>query len=267
MASLVMSLRRAMSTGSSSRAKAWEAQRATWRLANRGDTHYAAERRLYRMQLSELRKEWLLEDLHARRAAYVAQRDAIAQRAAKPSRKSRDDDEALAAERAARAERVRREQERAAKQQANARKVGEMRASRRDAAEREFRLRWMREFLRTQDVDGHTSLSRTAARPWLTPENLDSRLGASTFSVRKDNPVAKWEGIARDEQNEANREAHGGWLAGGLLAQGFYPVDDATKVLQHSATSHSRSCALAPTRSRARARAPSSLHCPHARPP
>ena len=54
----------------------WLAEKAGWRLANRGDTWYAAERRLYKRQMTELRKSLHLEDLQRRRAEYVAARDA-----------------------------------------------------------------------------------------------------------------------------------------------------------------------------------------------
>ena len=39
----------------------WLAEKAGWRLANRGDTWYAAERRLYKRQMTELRKALHLE--------------------------------------------------------------------------------------------------------------------------------------------------------------------------------------------------------------
>ena len=44
---LVLAL--AMSKG---RAAKWAAQRAGWKLANRGDTHFAADRRLYNQQMN-----------------------------------------------------------------------------------------------------------------------------------------------------------------------------------------------------------------------
>ena len=79
----LLPVRRAMS---SSRAQRWAAQRAGWKLANRGDNHFAAERRLYNQQLKELRKEWLGDDLARRRAAYVKRRDRDLKRVANHER-------------------------------------------------------------------------------------------------------------------------------------------------------------------------------------
>ena len=45
-----------MSTARAARFAAWEAERATWRLANRGDTRYALERRVFRKQLRDMRR-------------------------------------------------------------------------------------------------------------------------------------------------------------------------------------------------------------------
>ena len=60
---------------SKARVARWAAERATWQLRNRGDTHFAADRRLYKKQLTELRRDWLSQDLLQRRMAYVAERD------------------------------------------------------------------------------------------------------------------------------------------------------------------------------------------------
>ena len=56
---------------SRARVARWAAERATYKLANRGDTHFQADKRLYKRQLAELRRDWLAEDLLTRRAKYV----------------------------------------------------------------------------------------------------------------------------------------------------------------------------------------------------
>ena len=62
---------------SRARVARWATERAANKLANRGDTHFAADRRLYAKQLSELRREWKSEELLQRRQAYVAQREQV----------------------------------------------------------------------------------------------------------------------------------------------------------------------------------------------
>ena len=41
-----------MASRAAARAARWAAERATYKLANRGDTHYAADRRLYKKQMT-----------------------------------------------------------------------------------------------------------------------------------------------------------------------------------------------------------------------
>ena len=61
-----------------SRRAAWDAQRTALKLLELGpkksETRFAADRRVYKQQVSALRKEWRRDDLLARRAAYVSAR-------------------------------------------------------------------------------------------------------------------------------------------------------------------------------------------------
>ena len=70
------------------KAQAWQAARATWKFANRGDTQYACDRRLFKLQMSELRKEWNHEDLNKRREKYLVEREK--ERALEAQRKLKD---------------------------------------------------------------------------------------------------------------------------------------------------------------------------------
>ena len=54
----------------------WKEQKSGWRLANKGDTWYAAERRLWKLQMTELRKEWMQDALERRREQYIERRAA-----------------------------------------------------------------------------------------------------------------------------------------------------------------------------------------------
>lgn len=209
----------------SARAAAWEAQRAAWKLANRGDTHLAADRRLYKLQMKELRKEWLEEDRLARRAAYVANREKYRER-----EEQKKATEAVSLEFAETAADLREEKQRMhalrleqkAKRDANLEKLAVERGEKRREAETDFRKRWLQDMLSEYDVDGRMPLNALAAldkrkRAWLTPENFDKRL--HMLMVRPESPVKKWDGIARRLQEEEEREM----LAerqGGRLQQG-----------------------------------------------
>lgn len=91
-----------------SRFVAWEAEKAGWKLANRGDTRYAAERRLFRKQVKGLRRDLQAEDLTQRRLAYVSARDAARAKQQDPeaARRSNEERELRKAEAAARVQRL-----------------------------------------------------------------------------------------------------------------------------------------------------------------
>jgi len=206
---------------SSARAARWAAQRATWKLANRGDTHLAADRRLYKAQLSELRKEWLGNDLHARRAAYLKSREEEAQRKEKQaarkdarSKSNMEEDSQLAA---ARAEQERFVAEQLRRQKESKKKMADRRAARHEEAETEFRKQWLGDLLKEYDVEGTeqaNQFTQYRKRSFLTPENFEKRL--HMLLVRNKSPIDNWNGIARkleqDEQRAALDERTGGRL-------------------------------------------------------
>jgi hypothetical protein len=207
-------------SAASSRAARWASQRASWRLANRGDTHFAADRRLYKQQMTELRKEWHMEDLLSRRAAYAKARDAKLQaaeaRAASAAQSAADAAQSEQHE----AERVAREKRRISlqKQEANALKVSARQAELRLRAETEFRRKWLKGVLQDYDVQGGemsgTSLPRERRRSWLTRDNFDKRL--HMVLMRTESPVNMWNLLARqlqaDEEKAALAERLGGRL-------------------------------------------------------
>ena len=207
---------------SRSRVARWAAERAAFKLANRGDTHYAADKRLYKRQVSEMRREWLAEDLLARRAQYVASRHDTNRRAKSRERqqaameRKRNSDEVLQS-RAERAAAVALHQEREQKRIANERKVGEKALASRREAEDAFRRRWLNGVLQDYDVEGNTpnnAFSPDRKRAWLNPDNFDKRL--PQLMIRAESPVDNWNSIARRLQHEEEREALNERLGGRL---------------------------------------------------
>lgn len=207
---------------SSARAARWAAQRASWKLATRREDHFTADRRLYRIQMTELRKEWKLEDLHARRAAYLKEREAQAKIAAGKAARLEAKAAAKAADAGFLAQRAEEEAKQAVmlqKQKEHAKRMKEQRAIKREEAEADFRRRWLDDLLNEVDVEGKTSVSDSAfskarKRPWLTPENFDHQL--TSLLMRSESPVEKWNNIARklarDEQKATLAERTGGLL-------------------------------------------------------
>ena len=219
--------RAAAKTMSSARAARWAAQRASWKLATRREDHFTADRRLYRIQMTELRKEWKLEDLHARRAAYLKEREAQAKIAAGKAARleakaaAKADDAVLSAQRA---EEEAKQAVMLQNQKEHAKRMKERRAMKREDAEADFRRRWLDDLRNEVDVEGETSvsnpilsnpiLSKTRKRPWLTPENFDDQL--TRILMRSESPVEKWNQIARklksEEQKAVLEERTGGLL-------------------------------------------------------
>lgn len=222
---------------SSARAARWAAQRASWKLANRGDTHVATDRRLYKKQLTELRKEWKLEDLSARRTAYEKERELTAQRKeaqeARPSRSAVDTSDPQFT--AAAAEEAQWLNERKRKQQENKKRIAARRAAKLEEAETEYRHGWLQEMLKEYDVDGTTpvnAFTQYRKRAVLTPDNFDKRL--HMLLVRNQSPVDNWNGVARrleaDEQRAALDERTGGRLLHSPAEPPVSPPNAATPV-------------------------------------
>jgi hypothetical protein len=200
----------------------WAAERASYQLANRGDTHFAADKRLYKKQLTELRREWLSEDLLSRRAAYVLARDTTQKRDKQQARRAAAEERKVSSGEQAR---IREERmaavalhnERDKKRIANERKVGEKALAERQAAEDAFRRQWLQSVLQDYDVDGNlptNAFSRERKRAWLNPDNFDKRL--HMLLMRAESPVDMWNSIARRLQSQEEREALNERLGGRL---------------------------------------------------
>ena len=198
---------------SRARVARWATERAANKLANRGDTHFAADRRLYAKQLSELRREWKSEELLQRRQAYVAQREQV-----QMQEKSREKREAQEARRlnsdAVRTQREERAaglavwREREQKRMANEVKVGQKALAEKRAVEDEFRRKWLEGVLADYDVEGSqptATFGSDRKRTWINPENFDRRL--PQLMLRSESPVDMWNSLARKLQSEEEREA------------------------------------------------------------
>ena len=205
--------------------RVWEANRAAWRLATRADTHYSADRRLYKKQLSELRKEWVLEDLMARREAYVNARKEADHKAEHKAAQSTDRTAQIAAEREELAQRMVAERASVEKQQANAQRVGEARAAKRTAVETEFRRKWMERLLNDYDVEGSAEITfaRSSKRSWFQPdENFEHKLKLAL--MQRHSPVDKWNATARKLLHEEEQEKIQSRLGGAMVTPAGPPT-------------------------------------------
>jgi hypothetical protein len=196
-----------------SRRAVWEAQRAAVKvMRDSKDTQFAAERRLYNQQLSELRKEWSMEALLARRQAYVAAREMAAQRKSSASSSQETRVEAIDREatRQLRAQNKARREASDAKKRANAERVGAEWASKREAAETGFREKWMSDLLKKYDVSGTklraaiTRVQSGGVASWLTPDNFEKRL--TMLLIKHRSPVDRWHSIAVELEEEERKE-------------------------------------------------------------
>ena len=207
-------------SGHRARVARWAAERATWKLANRGDNHYAADRRLYKKQMSELRKAWSSEDLMQRRSAYVAQREAAQRKVEKDAEKQavqelRRASPEVMQRKAERAERNRLIQEREQKRVANEIKMGEKALAAQHEAEDAFRRKWLEGVLADYDVEGRaptSAFSRERKRTWLNPDNFDKRL--HLLMMRNESPVDRWNSIARELKEVEDKERHNERMGG-----------------------------------------------------
>jgi len=205
--------------------RVWEANRAVWRLATRADTHYSADRRLYKNQLSELRKEWILEDLMARREAYVNARKEAEHKAEHKAAQSTDRTVQIATEREELAQRMVAERARVDELQTNAQRVGEARAAKRKAVETEFRRKWMERLLKDYDVEGRAEISfaRTTKRSWFKPdENFEHKLKLAL--MQRHSPVDKWNATARKLLHEEEQEKIQSRLGGAMVTPAWPPA-------------------------------------------
>lgn len=207
-----------------SRRAAWDAQRTALKLLELGpkksETRFAADRRVYKQQVSALRKEWRRDDLLARRAAYVSARTQAAQRSSQRPEAWTQSTSDREAEREARAQRLASDRARVAKDQANARRMSETRVSERAAAEAESRRKWLQKMLHEYDVEGDEALSYFAGRrSWINDRNFDKKV--QMLSINPHSPVNRWNQIARrmlvDEEQETINERLGGRRTSPLL--------------------------------------------------
>ena len=206
-----------------SRRAKWESERSDLKLVNKGDTHYAADRRAYKQQLSELRSAWIMDDLHNRRAAYVAKR--AAQQSQKASREAAG---GVSASQAAYQERAMAKLAEAEQKEAirlarkeekldQARKRALSNVQLRDDAEASARRQWLEELLRDFDVDGKsgTSSSLRSRSAWVHKDDLDKRLHVKLMNFRS--PVGKWNDIARALQKGEEDQMTSERLSGRLI--------------------------------------------------
>lgn len=219
-----------------SRRAAWLAERASLKLIDLGkgktDTFFNADRRVYKEQLSALRRQWVTEDLHARRAAYVASRVEAAKSKVRTEGTSmyqtRREEYREARARELAAERTSQD-----KQHENADRVSAQRMAKRAEAEAEFLRKWMQGVLKDYDVEGTASTMplRMGSRSWLYPENMDKKLNMLLMTPKS--PVDRWNGIARRNQQEEQDEAINARTAGtyvpsaSSLAQVYDPATGA----------------------------------------
>ena len=161
-----------MYTEMASRAQveAWKAARAGWRLANRGDNWYSAERRLFNMQMKEQRKQWLLEDLHRRRAAYLkqcAETETKAEAAEQHERNQRETSTQLLGDEFLEKQMALQRQRQEQQQQ-----MREARLAKKASTEKSYREQWLAGLKAEFDLeDGPTkSFESIRKRPWLNPK-------------------------------------------------------------------------------------------------
>jgi len=203
----------------------WEAEKAGWTLANRGDTRYAAEKRLFNKQVTELRRNLVVENLNARRAAYVAAREKAQSRQADPVAVARRE----ASWQMRRTETRARVEQHAAEAKAEYAK-NRLRAvsklAKHDAARTELKQKWLKNYLETNDVPGgQTEKILLAALEssgypgerglvsWLNRENLISKVNDMTWRTTR-NPIEQWNGIAREIIDDENTERLGERMGG-----------------------------------------------------
>ena len=181
---------------------AWEEQRQTWKLANKGDNRYAAEKRLYKFQLKEMRRHLLKQDLLKRREEYLQQ---------KMQQEKTENDPVLLAAKAARAQRSLESKQR----QAEFRREQKKRLqTQREEQQKNYTLfreaqvkhksELIKALLEQHDIEGSQLSPGILAEDeksrvsWITPENIDLRLPdtGATLLPRK-SPVDRWVDKAR----------------------------------------------------------------------
>jgi len=185
-----------------------------WSYATKGDTRFAAERRLWRSQMTEMRRNLQNEELVVRRETYLAARE---KKAAFDAEQARNKPSLMAElrklEMKARLDLQREEADAARLVRREA--AMEKEAFKRGAENKE-RLAWLEELQRDYSVDGSApqtfSLDARKKRAFLTPENIDRQLTAMLVASDR-SPIDKWAGRAREsqkEEDEQQKEAMGG---------------------------------------------------------
>ena len=145
---------------------------AGWGYANKGDTRFAAERRLWRAQMKELRRNLQNEELVARREAYLA---ACEKKAAFDAEQARHQPSPMAELRKLEMQaRLDLEREEADAARLERRTAAMEKESFKREAENKERLTWLEELQRDYSVDGTPpqtfSLDSRKKRAFLTPE-------------------------------------------------------------------------------------------------
>lgn len=183
-----------------SRRTVWEAQRAAIRLRGASDNRFSAERRLWKKQLTELRREWEAEDIMKRRAVYLVQREE--DRAIEARRVEREKIKIInnkAEEYAAREMMAAERRERVLR--AKRRESFKRRAVNEDAAT-DFRRNWLEQIQNEQDISGTAGsvLGVAKRRPWIYPETIDAKM--MSIWLQQASPVDKWKAVERTQLEE-----------------------------------------------------------------
>jgi hypothetical protein len=151
----------------------WTAQRAAgWGYANKGDTRFAAERRLWRAQMTELRRNLQNEELVVRREAHLAARE---KKAAFDAEQARHQPSPMAGLRKLEMQaRLDLEREEADARRLERRTAAQEKEAFKRGAENKERLAWLEELQKDYSVDGSPprsfSLDSRKKRAFLTPE-------------------------------------------------------------------------------------------------
>ena len=137
----------------------WTAQRAAgWGYANKGDTRFAAERRLWRAQMTELRRNLQNEELVVRREAHLAARE---KKAAFDAEQARHQPSPMAGLRKLEMQaRLDLEREEADARRLERRTAAQEKEAFKRGAENKERLAWLEELQKDYSVDGSLLLFR-----------------------------------------------------------------------------------------------------------
>jgi len=197
------SARRVTAVPSAEQQARWKEEKAAWRLANRGDNWYSAHRRLFRMQMTTLRREWELDALARRREEYVqrraAQRQAAAEKVARAQEKERR--AAEIAEEGPSEEELERQTRLHKEYQERRRQRAHLSLEKKEQAEADARREWLSKAMNEHDFDAKEHrMHSVGKRILVTPENLNNRLQIMMLNTQS--PVLKWDNVARERAKE-----------------------------------------------------------------